>query len=127
MKKSRAPVGIQLYTPRATLCALGLKVRSLKLFDTIAEHVRIRQKMIRHTPIEKLTDAFIAILAGAQGLCEVNRRVRADAALQRSFGRSSCAEQSVQETLDRCSAENVRQRVWTELTSDVDAANSPLA
>lgn len=61
-------------------------------------------------PIEKLTDAFIAILAGAQGLCEVNRRVRADAALQRSFGRSSCAEQSVvQETLDRCSAENVRQ------------------
>jgi hypothetical protein len=110
MKKSRATVATQLYTPRATLCALGLKVRSLKLFDTISEHVRIRQKTIRHTPIEKLTDAFIAILAGAHGLCEVNTRVRADAALQRSFGRHSCAEQSVvQETLDRCSAENVRQ------------------
>jgi hypothetical protein len=110
MKKSRASVATQLYTPRATLCALGSKVRSLKLFETISEHVRIRQKTIRHTPMEKLTDAFIAILAGAHGLCEVNTRVRADAALQHAFGRSACAEQSVvQETLDRCSGENVRQ------------------
>jgi hypothetical protein len=78
--------------------------------SVIAEHVRIRQKTIKHSPLEKLTDAFIAILAGAHGLCEVNTRVRADAAVQRSFGHSSCAEQSmVQETLDRCSAENVRQ------------------
>src|SRR5215216_545818 len=110
MKKSQAASTARLYTPRATLCALGLKVRSLKLFDAIAERVHIRQKTIRHTPLEKLQDAFIAMLAGAHGLCEVNTRVRADAALQRSFGRHSCAEQSVvQETLDRCSAENVRQ------------------
>jgi hypothetical protein len=109
MKKSPAAAP-RLYTPRATLCALGLKVRSLKLFETISEHVRIRQKTIRHTPVEKLRDAFIAILAGAHGLVEVNTRVRSDAALQRSFGRSSCAEQSVvQETLDRCTSENVRQ------------------
>src|SRR5215216_1908885 len=110
MKKSQAASTARLYTPRATLCALGVKVRSLKLFDTIAEHVRVRQKAIRHTPLEKLQDAFIAILAGAHGLCEVNTRVRSDAAVQRAFGRSSCAEQSVvQETLDRCSGENVRQ------------------
>lgn len=110
MKKSPAASVTRHYTSRATLCALGVKVRSLKLFETIAEHVRIRQKTIRHTPLEKLQDAFIAMLAGAHGLVEVNTRVRSDAALQRAFGRSSCAEQSVvQETLDRCSAENVRQ------------------
>lgn len=110
MKKSRPVSATRLYTPRATLCALGLKVRSLKLFDAIAEHVRIRQKTIRHTPLEKLQDAFIAILAGAHGLVEVNTRVRSDAAVQRAFGRSSCAEQSVvQETLSACTAENVRQ------------------
>ena len=110
MKKSRAASVARLYTPRAMLCALGLKVRSLKLFDTISEHVHIRQKAIRHTPLEKLQDALIAILAGAHGLCEVNTRVRSDAALQRAFGRQGCAEQSVvQETLDRCTAENVRQ------------------
>jgi hypothetical protein len=43
MKKSQAASVARLYTPRATLCALGLKVRSLKLFDTVAEHVRIRR------------------------------------------------------------------------------------
>ncbi|MGB7924586.1 MAG: hypothetical protein WCF57_15200 [Pyrinomonadaceae bacterium] len=82
----------------------------MKLFDTISEHVRIRQKTIKHTPLEKLTDAFVAILSGAHGLCEVNTRLRCDAALQRAFGRTACAEQSVvEETLSACTAENVRQ------------------
>ena len=110
MKKSYLATAARLYTPRASLAAIGLKIRSLKLFDTMAEQVHIRQKRIKHTPIEKLTDAFIAILSGAHGLCEVNTRVRSDAALQRAFGRTSCAEQSVvQETLDHCTAENVKQ------------------
>jgi hypothetical protein len=110
MKKSPVASVARLYTPRATLCALWVKVRSLKLFDAIAERVHIRQKTIRHTPIEKLQDAFIAILAGAHGLVEVNTRVRSDAAVQRAFGRRGCAEQSVvQETLSSCTGENVRQ------------------
>jgi hypothetical protein len=110
MKNQPAVIATRLYSPRATLCAIGIKLRSLKFFETIAEHVHIRQKTIKHTPAEKLTDALIAILAGAHGLCEVNTRVRSDAALQRAFGRSSCAEQSVvQETLDACDVESVRQ------------------
>lgn len=65
---------------------------------------------MRHTPLEKLTDAFIAILCGAHGLSEINTRVRSDQALQHAFGRTSCAEQSVvQETFDVCTEENVRQ------------------
>jgi hypothetical protein len=90
------------------LAALGLKLRTLGLFEVIESHVRIRQKTIKHTPLEKLQDAFIAILAGAHGLCEVNTRVRADAAVQRSFGRAGCAEQSVvQATLSACTQQNV--------------------
>ena len=100
----------RFYSPRATLCAIGIKLRALKFFDTIADHVKVKQKTIKHTPVEKLADAFIAILAGAHGLAEINTRVRSDVALQRAFGRSSCAEQSVvQQTLDACDAENVRQ------------------
>jgi hypothetical protein len=110
MKNQQPAAGTRLYSPRATLCAIGIKLRSLKFFDTIADHVKVKQKTIKHTPVEKLTDAFIAILAGAHGLAEINTRVRPDAALQRAFGRSSCAEQSVvQETLDACTVENVRQ------------------
>jgi hypothetical protein len=110
MNKSQAASTARLYTPRATRCALGLQVRSLKLFDTIAEHVRVRQEAIKHTPLEKLQDAFIALLAGAHGLVEVNPRVRSDAAVRRAFGRGDCAEQSVvQETLSACTGEDVRQ------------------
>jgi hypothetical protein len=48
MKKSHPARAARLYTPRATLCAFGLKVRSLKLFDMIGEHVYIRQKAIKY-------------------------------------------------------------------------------
>lgn len=108
MKNQSPAASARLYSPRATPCVIGVKLRSLKFFATVAEHVKVMQKTIRHTPVEKLTYAFIAILAGAHGLVEINTRVRSDAALQRAIGRSSCAEQSVvQETLDACDAENV--------------------
>ena len=57
-----------------------MKIRSLKLLQPIAEEVKIRQKTVKHTPIEKLTDALITILAGAHGLSEINTRLRGDAA-----------------------------------------------
>src|SRR5215218_2772452 len=100
----------QHFSPRASLCALGPKIRSLKLLETISNHVFIKQKTIKHKPVDKLFDAFIAILAGAHGMCEINTRLRSDPALQRAFGRTSCAEQSVvQETLNACSEANVSQ------------------
>jgi hypothetical protein len=98
------------YSPRATLAAVGLKISLMKLLDPLKKRVIILQKSIRHTPAQKLTDAFIAILAGAHGLAEINTRVRSDAALQRAFGRKDCADQSVvQETLNACTDLNIRQ------------------
>jgi len=92
------------------LAALGVQLRQLDVFGPIRKTVRIAQKTVKHTPIDKVYDAFISLLAGAHGLVEINTRLRADPALQKAFGRSSCAEQSVvQETLDHCSAENVSQ------------------
>ena len=101
---------IQHFTPHATLAAIGLKLQSLKLFSAVEQTVKIPQKSVKYSPAEKLYDAFITILAGAHGLAEVNTRLRTDLALQRSFGRTSCAEQSaVQRTLDACTKENVAQ------------------
>jgi hypothetical protein len=85
-------------------------LNQLKLFDPIHTLVQIKQKTIKHTPTQKLYDAFISLMAGAHGLVEINTRLRGDPALQRAFGRSACAEQSVvQETLDACTADNVTQ------------------
>ncbi len=98
------------FTACATLAAIGAKMKQLDLFGPIRAGVQIRQKTIKHTPIDKLMDALISLLAGAHGLVEINTRLRADPGLQQAFGRSACAEQSVvQETLDACTTENVEQ------------------
>jgi len=98
------------FTARAPLVGLGLKTQQMGLFQIVDRHVKIQQKVRWYTPVEKLEDAYIAILAGAKGLVESNKRVRPDRNIQRAFGRSGCAEQSViSETFNACSSENVLQ------------------
>ncbi len=98
------------FTGSASLAAVGIKLAELKLFEPIAQQVQIAQKTIKDRPSDKLYDAFISILAGAHGLVEINTRLRADVGLQRAFGRSRCAEQSVvQDTLNASTAEHVKQ------------------
>jgi hypothetical protein len=109
MNQSTTPLSKQ-FTGCATLAAIGIKLRELKVFQPIQQSVQIAQKTIKDSPADKLYDAFISLLAGAHGLVEINTRLRADGALQRAFGRSRCAEQSVvQDTLNACTAENVEQ------------------
>jgi hypothetical protein len=109
MNESITPTTKQ-FTSCASLAALGIKLRELKLFEPIEQAVQIAQKTIKDSPTDKLYDALISMLAGAHGLVEINTRLRADAALQRAFGRRRCAEQSVvQDTLNACTAENVEQ------------------
>ena len=98
------------FTGSASLAAIGIKLSELKLFEPIAQRVQIAQKTIKDKPSDKLYDALISMLAGAHGLVEINTRLRADVALQRAFGRSRCAEQSVvQDTLNACTAAQVKQ------------------
>jgi hypothetical protein len=98
------------FSPAASLAALGMHLRQIDLFGPIRDTVKIGQKSVKHTPLDKLKDAFISILAGAHGLVEINTRLRSDVALQRAFGRTACAEQSVvQDTLNTCSTEQVTQ------------------
>jgi hypothetical protein len=96
------------FSPRCSLVAVGMLMRRLEIWPVVEDRVRIKQKTVRHRPLEKLLDAFINILAGGQGLCEVNTRVRPDRALQRAFGRARCADQSqVSRTLNCCVEDNV--------------------
>lgn len=98
------------FSSRASLIVTGLRIRQMGVWEMIGERVMIRQKVIRYTPLEKLMDAFINIMAGGHGLVETNTRVRTDQALSAAFGRNGCAEQStVSDTLNACTEENVEQ------------------
>jgi len=100
----------QHFSPAASLAALGAHLGQINLFGPIRDRVKIAQKTVKYSPLDKLYDAFIGILAGAHGLSELNTRLRSDVALQAAFGRTACAEQSVvQDTLNRCQADQVSQ------------------
>lgn len=110
MQQSTPSAPLRRGTPHASLAALGLKLEQLDLFAPVRQQVQIPQKTLVHTPMEKLHLAFVALLAGARGMVEVNRCLRADPALQRAFGHDRCAEQSVvQDTLDACTPATVAQ------------------
>ena len=83
------------FSATAVLAALGAKLHALDLFGPIREQVQIAQKTVKDTPTQKLYDAFMALLAGAHGLVEINTRLRSEPALQMARGRAACAEQSV--------------------------------
>jgi hypothetical protein len=98
------------FSVRASLAAFGLNMRHMKVWGVVEEGVDIKQKTITHTPLEKLKDALINILAGGQGLVEINTRVRTDQMVQAAFGRANCADQStVSDTLNACTEEAVKQ------------------
>lgn len=98
------------FTARASLAAIGERFQQLRMWSVLEAHVHIKQKVRKHTPLHKLLDCFINILAGGKGLVEVNTRVRPDRALQRAFGREGCAEQStISQTLDACTAQTVQE------------------
>ena len=98
------------YSPRASLAMVGKSIQQMGIWEMIGKQVKIQQKTVIHTPLEKLLDAFINIMAGGQGIVEVNRRVKPDISLSLAFGRQRCADQSgISHTLSACQAENVSQ------------------
>jgi hypothetical protein len=110
MSESTPSAVVRRGTPHASLAALGVKLCQLDLLAPIRDRVKIAQKTVRYSPFDKLYDCFIALLAGAHGLVEINLGLRADPALQAAFGRCACAEQSViQDTLDAATSTEVAQ------------------
>ena len=100
----------QQFSARASLAALGLRFQRLGIWPVVENQVKLKQKVLQHTPTDKLLDCLINILAGGVGLVEVNTRVRPDAVVQRAFGRQACADQStISDTLNACTTEQVVQ------------------
>ncbi len=98
------------FSARASLAPVAVYMRHLKVWAIMRRMVRIPQKVIKYHPLDKVQDAFITMLAGGQGLVEVNTRLRPDEGLQRAFGRQGCADQStISDTLNACTSETVTQ------------------
>lgn len=97
-------------TQYAGLVILAAWIQRKGIWQTVADKVVIRQKTVKHRPIDKLLDIFIHILTGDQRMVTMNTGLRCDEGLQQAFGRETCVEQSLASTtLDRCDEETVAQ------------------
>jgi len=98
------------FSPNAGLALLGQWIQDKGILEKLKAGLHIHQKVIKHTPHEKLVDLLINIWTGGEGIVEVNQRVRTDEALQKMFGRRACAEQStISETVNAATPENIQE------------------
>lgn len=92
----------------ASLCLLGSYLSQIGLFKPIEERVKLKQKVLKYTPVEKLKMLFVALLAGAKAVYQTGTTLRVDAAMQMAFGLPGCADQSViADTLDAATEQDV--------------------
>jgi hypothetical protein len=108
------------------MVALGLYLLQIDFLALVREQVTIEQKKVVHTPLDKLTDTFIIVLAGAHGLVEINTRLRSDCALQEAFGRQACTEQSTLQATLNAATDVTVQQMTSALTTITPECWSPL-
>lgn len=92
----------------ASLCVLGTYLRFVGFFRPLEEAVKIKQKVLKYSPVQKIEMLFVAILAGAKTVYHTGTTLRVDRALQMAFGLPGCADQSViADTLDAATEQDV--------------------
>src|SRR5204862_6046554 len=92
----------------ASLCVLGAHLCVIGFFQPWAEHLKLPQKVVKYTPVQKLQMLFVALLAGAKTVYHVGTTLGVDRALQAAFGLPGCADQStIAATLDAATAADV--------------------
>jgi Transposase DDE domain group 1 len=92
------------------LCLIGQKCQDEKLLDPLHKFIKIKQKTVQHSPVDKLTDVLLAILLDCDVVSQVNTKLAQEVAVLKAFGREQSADQSsVQRTLGCCDSQNVAQ------------------
>ena len=92
----------------ASLCLLGVYLRRRGFFKSLEAQVKIGQKVLRYTPVQKLEMFLVAVLAGAQAVSQTTTTIRLDPALMSAFELPGCADQSsIAQTLNAATEQDV--------------------
>jgi hypothetical protein len=80
----------------------------MDFFQPLEAHVKIEQKVLKYTPVQKLEMFLVGVLAGAKAVSHTATTVRIDPALISPFGLPGCTEQSsIAQTLNAASKQDV--------------------
>ncbi len=114
---------LKLHSEHALLCLIGQKCQDQKLLEPLHTFLKIKQKTVKYSPVDKLTDILLAILLDCDVVSQVNTKLAQEEAVLKAFGREPSADQStVQRTLSSCDSENVDQ--LQQALAEIFATNS---
>ncbi len=112
-----------MHSEHALLCLIGQKCRDEKLLEPLHTLIKIKQKTVQYSPVDKLTDMLLTMLLDCDVVSQVNTKLAQEVAVLNAFGRDHSADQStVQRTLSSCNSENVSE--FQQALSHIFVANS---
>jgi hypothetical protein len=92
------------------LVPTGHYAQEIGLIDLFKEHLKINMKTVHHTPVEKVIELFISMIAGCPDVKTVNNRLVPDRLAAAAWCQKEFADQSqVSEVLHRITPENLLQ------------------
>jgi len=92
------------------LVPTGHYAQKIGLIDLFKEHLKIKMKTVHHTPVEKIIELFVSMIAGCPDIKTVNNRLVPDKLAAAAWCQKQFADQSrVSEVLHRITPENLIQ------------------
>jgi len=92
------------------LVPTGRYTQEIGLIDLFKEHLKIKMKTVHHTPVEKIIELFVSMIAGCPDIKTVNNRLVPDKLAATAWCQKQFADQSrVSEVLHRITPENLLQ------------------
>lgn len=85
---------MQSTTRHGFLVALGWVAKKLGLQETLERHLRVKQKTVAHTPVDKVVEALVGILGNCKYMKDLNfdpEPIVADQAVARAWGQMKFA------------------------------------
>jgi hypothetical protein len=109
-KSKKSNRKIKTNSAYASLCGISPVIKDKKIFDVIHQKIDIHQKTVEYKPTDKLVFVVLGIMSGCDVVFDLNRKLRIDRPLLKSFGYGKCADQSViQDTLNAVTQENINE------------------
>lgn len=110
MKVSIVLEPLPTYTGYVPLGVFGYCLTRTGFLAPVWDPMHWSMKQLRHTPIEKLQDVLVSMLAGNHSISQINTRLRPDRTLAAAWKRAHFADQStIADTLDALGTEQIAQ------------------
>ncbi len=77
-----------MHSEHPILCLIGQKCQDQKLLEPLHTFLKIKQKTVQHSPVDKLTDLLVAILLDCDVVSQVNTKLAQEVAVLNAFGRA---------------------------------------